>query len=396
MVPRVTMAAVVATSASHHESLSVASRPSPGAARARTEELYTHYARTVGGLCRGLLRNRTEAEDATQQVFLSAHRALLNGSDPREPAAWLATIARNECWSRVSSRMREPLPSDDVDVDSALPDPLAEAIRRADLAALWRAIEELPRQQRDALLMREFGGLSYDELAVALAVTAPAVESLLFRARRELRTKLRTAYASISGVSWVDALLRLLSGSGAAAPIAAKVVALGVGAAAVTGGAIVAPDVLIAHHASGARPARHTKAVSLGFGPSAAFTPRTVSIVAARRDRRGGESGDSQPQTIESGGRDDSGGSISTVATRDGRDSSTSGGSTDSGSTTAVGGTDGRDSSSSGSGDSNSTTTTTTTTERQDGGATQTVTTVPVPTITVSTGDGSGLDGGSG
>ncbi len=286
-----TTAAVVATSAPDHELLPVASRPSPGAARARTEELYEAYARTIGGLCRALLRNVAEAEDALQEVFLSAHRALLNGSDPREPAAWLATIARNECWARIRVRMREPLPSDDAEIASTLPDPLAEAIRRADLAALWRAIEQLPRQQRDALLMREFGGLSYDELAVALAVSTPAVESLLFRARHELRTRLRTAYASLSGVSWVDALLRLLSGSGAAAPIAAKAVALGVGAAAVTGGAAIGPHAPIQqpHHVQTARVTRHTAAVRVEPWPS-------VAVLTVRRTDDGNDSGDRAQQ----------------------------------------------------------------------------------------------------
>ncbi|HET8893598.1 MAG TPA: sigma-70 family RNA polymerase sigma factor [Gaiellaceae bacterium] len=260
----------MATSAPRPEPFPHASRPSAGAARARSAALYERYARTVRGLCRALLRDHAEAEDATQQVFLSAHRALLNGSEPREPAAWLATIARNECWSRISARMREPLPTN-VETNSALPDPLAEAIRRADLAALWRAIRELPSQQREALLLREFGGLSYDELAVALSVSTPAVESLLFRARRGLRTKLRTAYAALSGVSWIDALLRLVSGSGAAAPIAVKAVALGVGTAAITSGAIVAPHVVRPHRA----PVRHVFVVS---HPHTAFTPSTITV----------------------------------------------------------------------------------------------------------------------
>src|SRR5436305_13198389 len=116
----------------------------------------------VAGLCRALLRDPAEAEDAAQQAFLSAHRALLNGSEPREPAAWLATIARNECWARIRARMREPLPTRDVESAVSADDPVAEALRRADLAALWRAIATLPRQQRDALPLREFGGLSYD------------------------------------------------------------------------------------------------------------------------------------------------------------------------------------------------------------------------------------------
>jgi RNA polymerase sigma-70 factor (ECF subfamily) len=214
----------------------------PGAARARTEELYTQHSRVVLGLCHALLRNHAEAEDAAQQTFLSAHRALVNGSEPREGAAWLATIARNECWSRIRSGMRQPLPSADLDDEASASDPVAEAIRRADLAALWVAVSELPVQQREALLLREFAGLSYEELAEALAVTTPAVESLLFRARQGLRARLQTAYAAISGVGWVEWAARLVAGG--SAPAAAKVAAVGMSAAVVTGGAVVTPRVL--------------------------------------------------------------------------------------------------------------------------------------------------------
>jgi len=235
----------VATTSAPHEPFDLRGRPDErltvgGAAAQRTEELYGRYLRTVSGLCRALLRDRAEAEDATQQTFLSAHRALLNGTDPREPAAWLATIARNECWTRIRGRMREPLAVSELETASTEPDPFSEAVRRADLAALWSAIKELPRPQRDALLLREFGGLSYNELAEALAVSGSAVESLLFRARQRLRVHLRSAYASFGGASWLEALARLFGG----APVAAKVAAISVGAATVTGGAVVVPQVL--------------------------------------------------------------------------------------------------------------------------------------------------------
>jgi Sigma-70, region 4 len=141
--------------------------------------------------------------------------------------------------------MREPLAIEQLETVSTTNDPLAEAIRRADLAALWRAIEALPRQQRDALLLREFGGLSYGELSAALAVSGAAVESLLFRARHRLRGQLRTVYASVSGASWIDALVRLFAGG--SAPVAAKVAVLGVGAAVVGSTAVVVPNVLDNH-----------------------------------------------------------------------------------------------------------------------------------------------------
>jgi uncharacterized membrane protein YgcG len=219
----------------------------------------------------------------------------MNGSDPREPAAWLATIARNECWSRISARMREPLAMEQLDTVSTANDPLAEAIRRADLAALWRAIEALPRQQRDALLLREFGGLSYGELSVALAVSGAAVESLLFRARRRLRGQLRTAYASISGASWIDALVRMFAGGGA--PVAAKVAVLGAGAAVVGSTAVVVPNVLENHrphgtqrtpaavvHQSNARPTPLLVERSVTTPVHAPVTPSPIAGVSSEHD----------------------------------------------------------------------------------------------------------------
>jgi RNA polymerase sigma-70 factor (ECF subfamily) len=248
----------------------------------------------VLGLCHALLRNHSEAEDAAQQTFLSAHRALANGSDPREAAAWLATIARNECWSRIRSGMRQPLPSADLDNEASGSDPVAEAIRRADLAALWRAVSELPVQQREALLLREFAGLSYEELAEALAVTTPAVESLLFRARQGVRARLQTAYAAISGAGWVEWAARLLAGG--SAPAAAKVAAVGMSAAVVTGGAVVTPRVL--HHGpSKATPPTLTSSAPVPVLPRAvlvsqALTPPAAASVQRRSVAGGDDSGD--------------------------------------------------------------------------------------------------------
>jgi RNA polymerase sigma factor (sigma-70 family) len=238
-----TAAATEAATASSPNHVRLDGRPDHGAASARTEELYRDHGRLVGGLCRALLRDRAEAEDATQQVFLAAHRSLLNGTSPREPAAWLATIARNECWARIRARMREPLPTAEVDGEPSPVDPLAVAIRNADLAAMWSAIAALPRQQRDALLLREFGGLSYEDLAGALAVSGSAVESLLFRARQGVRARLQTAYAGLTGASWLESLTRLGGLGTGMAPVAAKVAVVSVGAAVATGGAVVAPQI---------------------------------------------------------------------------------------------------------------------------------------------------------
>ena len=255
-----------------------AGRPDPRAARARAATLFAEHGRLVQGLCRALLRDTAEAEDAAQQVFLSAYRALLGGASVREPAAWLATIARNECSARARRRMREPLAleTDDAPSDS---DPVAEAIRRADLRALWLAISALPAQQRDALLMREFAGLSYAELAQALAVSEPAVEALLSRARTRLRGQLSTVFASLGGASSVPAAVARLFGGVGSAGGAAKLTAAAVTVAAVAGGADVGPRVVD----RGPLPAPpHAKHATRAVRPTAAAVAPVVPATVAR------------------------------------------------------------------------------------------------------------------
>jgi hypothetical protein len=119
------------------------------------------------------------------------------------------------------------------------------------MGELRDALAGLPPQQREAILLRELRGFSYEEVANSLAVTTSAVESLLFRARRNLQAKLREAVAAFSP----GGLLGRILGGGLGAPVAAKVVA--VGTALVTGGAVLQTNVigLGAGHVPRARPA---------------------------------------------------------------------------------------------------------------------------------------------
>ena len=98
-------------------------------------------------------------------------------------------------------------------------------MRRADLSALRRAIASLPPQQRDAVVLREFAGCATTSSQRRSASREPAVESLLFRARTQLRAKLRAAYASVTGASVLEWLVRAVAGG---TPVAAKVAVLGV------------------------------------------------------------------------------------------------------------------------------------------------------------------------
>lgn len=151
----------------------------------------------VLGVCRIILRDPDEAEDAAQQAFLSAFRAMLDGSAPRDPAAWLGTIARNECRTRLRARERAPLAL----TENAPPTPDAHSVvsGREDAETVLRALSNLSERQREALILRSLYGLSYREVAKALGTSVAGVETLLFRGRRRLsevtRPQLAAAHA---------------------------------------------------------------------------------------------------------------------------------------------------------------------------------------------------------
>lgn len=159
----------------------------------------------VYGICRLMLRDADEAEDAAQQVFLSAYRSLLAGTEPRNAGAWLGTIARNEARGRIAARTLRPVGLDGQrERTSATLE--EQAVARAELAELRDELSALPEKQREAVVLRDLYGLRYDEVARALNTSRPAVEALLFRGRRQIQRRLRPGLAA--GVLVVPLALR--------------------------------------------------------------------------------------------------------------------------------------------------------------------------------------------
>jgi RNA polymerase sigma-70 factor, ECF subfamily len=179
---------------------------SPEAAGEYLGTLFDDHARRVVGLCRALLRDPIEAEDAAQQTFLSAYRSLLNGHSPREPRVWLSAIARNECLARLRARAAEQ-PMASVEDEPAGDDVIQIASRHEEIEALRGALSELSVPQREAIVLREFYGLSYEEVGEASGLTTPAVKSALFRARKALKRRLR-APRELLGVAALPVALR--------------------------------------------------------------------------------------------------------------------------------------------------------------------------------------------
>jgi RNA polymerase sigma-70 factor (ECF subfamily) len=159
---------------------------------ARTEILHERYARPIFRYCLRHLRSREEAEDAAQIVFLNAHRSLERGIEPRSEQAWLFKIAEHVVLYRrrtIARRARVEFP---VDIDS-LADVVEAPAQNGDstLLRLPEALARIPEAERKAIVLREWHGLSYREVAAELGVSTSAAETLIFRGRRRLAEELR-------------------------------------------------------------------------------------------------------------------------------------------------------------------------------------------------------------
>jgi RNA polymerase sigma factor (sigma-70 family) len=157
-----------------------------------TRCLYEQHRERVFTFCFARLRNREEAQDAVQTTFIYVFRSLQRGVEPEFELAWLLKIAFNVCRStrrstgRISAATREVEDMDELAARSA-----AGYEGREQLDALRDGLAQLPERQRRAILLREWQGLSYAEIADDLRLTVGAVETLLFRARRNLTTRSR-------------------------------------------------------------------------------------------------------------------------------------------------------------------------------------------------------------
>jgi RNA polymerase sigma factor (sigma-70 family) len=157
---------------------------------ARATDLYERYASRLYGYCLHRLGSREEAEDAVQTTFLNAFRGLSRGVVPASESAWLFKIAENVCLSRHRAtfrRRRVEAPADLTAVEDTV---AAPARADEELIPLEEALADMPEAQRRALLLREWQGLSYREIAAELEVSQSAVETLIFRARRSLARRL--------------------------------------------------------------------------------------------------------------------------------------------------------------------------------------------------------------
>jgi RNA polymerase sigma factor (sigma-70 family) len=245
-----------------------------------TRLLYERHSSRIFGFCMSRLGSREEAEDAVQTTFLNAQRGLGRGVIPDYELAWLFKIAQNVCHNRHQSSRRRGRVEATQDLD-ALQDVLATPERgnSVSLADLTRALSAVPERQRRALLLREFQGLSYDEISIELGVSVAAVETLIFRARRSVASELGRLEAKPSRRGAVAAIAELFGWffRGGAAPVK-----LAVAAATVATTATLAVAPAVRSDVTTPPPAATKPVTATKFAPAVKSVPKAVRIQPAR------------------------------------------------------------------------------------------------------------------
>ena len=162
------------------------------------EELIERHRALVAGTVARMLSSNSDVEDIAQQVFIRVWKSARRYVPRAKFTTWLLKITRNLVFNELRRTKRHahvPLQSEPGVEDPPLKDetnlaPDASLLETELQRTIEQAILQLPETQRMALVLRRYEQLSYEQIAEILDLSVPAVKSVLFRARSELRTRL--------------------------------------------------------------------------------------------------------------------------------------------------------------------------------------------------------------
>jgi RNA polymerase sigma-70 factor (ECF subfamily) len=162
------------------------------------EELIEKHQTLVAGTVGRMLGSSSEVEDIAQQVFIRVWKSARRYVPRAKFTTWLLKITRNLVFNelrRTKRRAQIPLQTEPGAEDPPVKDetnltPDASLLESELQHTIEEAILQLPETQRMALVLRRYEELSYEQIAEVLDLSVPAVKSVLFRARSELRSRL--------------------------------------------------------------------------------------------------------------------------------------------------------------------------------------------------------------
>jgi RNA polymerase sigma factor (sigma-70 family) len=211
------------------------------------EAIVTRYRRALLRYCTRILPEE-RAEDAVQQTFVRAYDAMRDGDAELRLRPWLYRIAHNTALNALRDKGLRHEQLDDSFDGVERPDQALE--RNMGLREVLGAVQDLPERQRDAIVLREIEGRSYEQIADELGVTGGAVRQLLNRARHSVRAAataitpggLITRLPLAEPAEPVAARVAELTGGAAAGAVVAKVCATALVTGAVVGGVAAGPE----------------------------------------------------------------------------------------------------------------------------------------------------------
>jgi len=157
---------------------------------AAVAELVERFSPRLRYFLRKLLSSADGAEDALQDVWLDVVRGLVRLEDPQALVAWLYRIARDRAYGRLRKARRLELPLDEV----GLEEPAVESEAKfsaEDAAQIHTALDELPAQQREVLVLRFLEGMGYEQIARVVDCSVGTVRSRIHYAKRALKVVLQ-------------------------------------------------------------------------------------------------------------------------------------------------------------------------------------------------------------
>ncbi len=151
--------------------------------------LYNRYTRHIYCFCLKMVGDEDEVKDIVQEVFLKMYEHRMQLSNPSRFRAWIFMIARNQCLTHYRDHKRmTPLDEEWPTHHDLLETPsLSQEVERDEEVRLVRFyIAQLKPDYREVVVLREYQGLSYEEIADVIGTTVAAIKAKLFKARKEL------------------------------------------------------------------------------------------------------------------------------------------------------------------------------------------------------------------
>jgi RNA polymerase sigma-70 factor (ECF subfamily) len=168
------------------------------------KELVANYQLPVINTCLGIVQNRHDAEDLTQDVFVEIFRSVASFRADSKLSTWIYRIAVNKSLNFVRKQKKRRWISSLEDFLKVKTEPetsgygISELERSETGREIHQALASLPENQRIAFTLNKYDELSYKEIAEVMNLSVPSVESLIHRAKQGLQKKLWASYKKVS------------------------------------------------------------------------------------------------------------------------------------------------------------------------------------------------------